>query len=220
MYEVIKPEQLKNKEQYDWFRTFSNPCYGFNVKMDVSEVVAYSKRTGTSFFINVLYLITTGLSSIEEMRMRKVDGEIRLYHKINPTFTVMTTSGVYENAGFEMIDEYPGFYQKAAQVLQQVKNQEQAKETYNDNAQLNDYYMTCLSWLSVEAMSHPLCNNNHGSSSCPRICWDRYREENGRLVMLLNITVSHCFVDGYPLSCAFRNIQENFNRIEEIVNGR
>jgi chloramphenicol O-acetyltransferase len=35
--------------------------------------------------------------------------------------------------------------------------------------------------------------------------------------MLLNITVSHCFVDGYPLTVAFKNIQDNFNNIEELV---
>ena len=66
----------------------------------------------------------------------------------------------------------------------------------------------------MESMTHPLCDNNYESSSCPRICWDKYREENGKIVMMLNITVSHCFVDGYPLSLAFKNIQQAFNNIE------
>ena len=84
MYKVITKEEFKKIKQYNWFKTFSNPCYGFNVKMDVTKVVEYSKRTSTSFFINALYLITIGLSSIEEMRIREVDDEIRLYDKINP----------------------------------------------------------------------------------------------------------------------------------------
>ena len=54
MYKVIKLEELKKRKQYDWFKTFANPCYGFDVKMDVSEVVKYSKETNTSFFINIL----------------------------------------------------------------------------------------------------------------------------------------------------------------------
>ena len=98
MYRVIKSTELKNKSQYRWFKTFDNPCYGFNVKVDVSEVIKYSKETKTSFFINVLYLITTSLNSIEEFRIREVKDEIRIYDKINPTFTVMTNIGVYENA--------------------------------------------------------------------------------------------------------------------------
>lgn len=217
MYKVIEKSEFKKIKQYNWFKTFANPCYGFDVKMDVSKVVEYSKKTNTSFFINVLYLITTGLSSIEEMRLREVNDEIRLYEKINPTFTVMTKTGIYENAGFKMIDDYQGFYNKAKEVLEEVKNQDYVKETFNDSLLFDDYYMTCVPWLSMEGMTHPLCDNNFSSSSCPRVCWDKYRVENDKYVMLLNITVSHCFVDGYPLSCAFKKIQDNFNMIEEVV---
>lgn len=217
MYQVIKYEDLKKRKQYDWFKTFSNPCYGFDVKMDVTKVVEYSKKTNTSFFINILYLITIGLSSVEEMRIREVNGEIRLYDKINPTFTVMTNLGIYENAGFEMIDNYQDFYKKAKEVIEEVKNQDFIKDTYNDSNLFNDYYMTCIPWLSIEGMTHPLCDNNYESSSVPRICWDKYRLENNKYIMLLNITVSHCFVDGYPLTVAFKNIQDNFNNIEELV---
>lgn len=49
MYKVLKVEELENPSQYKWFRTFANPCYGMNVKTDVSEVVRFSKERGTSF---------------------------------------------------------------------------------------------------------------------------------------------------------------------------
>ena len=59
-------------------------------------------------------------------------------------------------------------------------------------------------------------DHNIESSSCPRVAWDKYREENGRIVMLLNVTVNHCFVDGYPLSQAFMNVQSNFEKAFEL----
>lgn len=49
MYKVLKVEELENPSQYKWFRTFANPCYGMNVKVNVSEVVKTSKANGTSF---------------------------------------------------------------------------------------------------------------------------------------------------------------------------
>ncbi len=52
MYKTYRVEELENPSQYAWFRTFSNPCYGMNVKVDVSEVVRISKERGTSFFAN------------------------------------------------------------------------------------------------------------------------------------------------------------------------
>ena len=216
MYKVINLENFKKRKQYNWFRTFSNPCYGINVKMDITEVVKYTKETKTSFFINILYLITIGLNSVEEMRLREVNGEIRLYDTINPTFTVMTKSGVYENTGFEMIDDYKTFYATAKQVIDHIKNQDFIKETFNDSLLYNDYYMTCLPWLSIDGMTHPLCDNNYESLSCPRVCWDKYVEVDNKYLMTLNITVNHCFVDGYPLSLAFKNIQENFNNCRNL----
>ena len=217
MYKVIKSEQLKNQSQYRWFKTFANPCYGLNVKMDVSEVVKYSKETKTSFFVNILYLITTALNSIEEFKIREVKDEIRIYDTINPTFTVMTDVGIYENAGFKMVDDYKIFYNTAREIIDKVKKQTSFKQTYNDSMLFDDYYMTCLPWICIEGMSHPLCENNNESLTVPRLCWDKYRIENGKFVMLLNITVSHCYIDGFTLSKGFTKIQENFNQIYEIL---
>ena len=217
MYKVIKSEQLKNQSQYRWFKTFANPCYGLNVKMDVSEVVKYSKETKTSFFVNILYLITTALNSIEEFKIREVKDEIRIYDTFNPTFTVMTDVGIYENAGFKMVDDYKSFYRLAKEIIEIVKKQTSFKQTYNDSMLFDDYYMTCLPWISIEAMTHPLCENNNESLTVPRLCWDKYRIENGKFVMLLNITVSHCYIDGYTLSKGFAKIQENFDQTYSIL---
>ena len=217
MYKVIKSEQLKNQSQYRWFKTFANPCYGLNVKMDVSEVFKYSKETKTSFFVNILYLITTALNSIEEFKIREVKDEIRIYDTINPTFTVMTDVGIYENAGFKMVDDYKSFYKIAKEIIEKVKKQTSFKQTYNDSMLFDDYYMTCLPWISIEAMTHPLCENNNESLTVPRLCWDKYRIENGKFVMLLNITVSHCYIDGYTLSKGFAKIQENFDQTYSIL---
>lgn len=69
-------------------------------------------------------MITTALNQIEEMRIREVNGEIRLYDKINPTFTVMTSVGIYENTDFEMVDDYREFYKRAHSIIEKVKNKQ------------------------------------------------------------------------------------------------
>ena len=215
-YKVIKVEEIKKINQYKWFRQFSNPCYGFNVKMDVTSLLSYTKENHQSFFINTLYLVTSALNQIEEMRLCEVNGEIRLYDKINPAFTVMTSAGIFENTGFEMINDYELFYKEAKSIIDAVKTQTSVKETYNDSKLYNEYYITCIPWLSIDGMTHPLIDNNYESLSCPRICWYNYREENRKMVMTLNITINHCFIDCYPLSKAFNLIQEYFNNLTGI----
>ena len=132
MYRIIEIDNLDNPSQYKWFRTFANPCYGMNVKTDVTQVVKVSKATGTSFFANVLYLVTKAFNSVDEMRMREVRGQIRLYDVINPTFTVMTDSGRFANAGFKMIEDYRGFYDKTRQIIEEKKSQTAFGDGYND----------------------------------------------------------------------------------------
>ena len=98
-YKEIDTNKWVRKTTFEWFEKFSNPTYCFNAKIDVSDVVNYFKQTGTSFFINFLYLISRVNNEIESLRLRYVDNRVLLYETINPTFTVKTTDGSFNNAG-------------------------------------------------------------------------------------------------------------------------
>ena len=116
-----------------------------------------------------------------------------------------------------MTNDYEEFYDTTRRIIDEKEKQTTFTAEYNDSSDYDDYYMTCLPWISVESLMHPLPDNNFESSSCPRIGWDKYREENGRYVMTLNITVSHCFVDGKRLSDAFAAIQRNFDNAATLL---
>ncbi len=59
-------------------------------------------------------------------------------------------------------------------------------------------------------MTHPIPQDKN-AQTIPWICWWKYFERNGKLIMNLNIIVSRIFVDGYPLSKTFLKIQEYFD---------
>ena len=56
MYKVIDLKTWNKRKQFEWFNTFSNPCYGFNTDIDVTEVVNFSKKTKT-YFMKLLTLL-------------------------------------------------------------------------------------------------------------------------------------------------------------------
>ncbi len=212
--DIKKSERYKT---YQWFKSFSNSTYGMNVKIDVTNLVKYVKEKKESFFINFLYLILKGLNSVPEMRMRLENDEIILYDEINPAFTVMTDLGHFENVRFENIDDYHKFYKKASELIEETKHEKHIKkEDYNPGNNYNEYYITCVPWIDFSALTHPIPDDK--SSQCvPRICWGKYHEENGKIVMMLNITVSHILVDGYPLSNTFNKIQEVIDNYQEYL---
>lgn len=217
MYKVIDVNTWERKKQFTWFNSFTNPCYGFNVEIDVTEVLNYSHETKTSFFINYLFLMMKGLNETLEMRLRIVDGEVRLYDVIDPTYTIMTKTGIYENAGSKMYDDYHKFYNAAHKEIESVKNQKTVKDSFNSDEEYGLYYITCIPWISYNSMTHPIPIGNINSLSVPRICWDKYREIDNRFKVNLNITVSHALVDGFALSKAFQNIQDKLNKARDIL---
>lgn len=207
-----------NREKtYNWFKTFPDSTYGFNVTMDITKLLKHTKSKNESFFINFLYIVVKGLNSIEEMRMRLIDDTPVIFEDINPAFTVMTKTGTFENVRFKNCNDYNEFYRIAFEKIEKSKNQTAIeKEDYNPKNCYDEYYITCTPWINFTSMTHPIPNDK--SSQCiPRICWGKYFEENGKYKLNLNITVSHIFVDGYPLSATFNKIQELLDKADEIL---
>lgn len=208
MYKIIDPKTWNRKSSYDWFNSFEDATYSITIKMDCTDLVKYSKETKTSFFVNILYLITTGLSSVDELRTRIVNGEIRVYDVIDPTYTVTTKHGTFDNAKSKFYSDYPSFYKAAKEEVDRVKNEEKMKEGYNDSNNYDEYYMTCIPWLFMETMTHPTGVKDKSSQSVPRVCWDKYNEVNGRYEIRLNVTVSHVVCDGKPLCEALNSCKK------------
>ena len=207
-------ERLKN---YEWFSNFSNSTYGMNVKMDVTKLVKHVKDSKESFFIDLLFIVLNGLNSVDEMRIRLVNNKPVIYDDINPAFTVMTKANTFKNVRFNNCKSYREFYDIAhecienAKIVSDVRNDE-----YNPENCYNEYYITCTPWVNFASVTHPIPDDK-ASQCVPRICWGKYTENNGRYELTLNITVSHMFVDGYPLATVFNNIQDLLDRVNEVL---
>ena len=202
---------------YNWFKSFSNSTYGMNVKLDVTKLVKLTKKRKESFFINMLFIIMKGLNSTEELRMRLIDDKPYIYDDINPAFTVMTKANTFENVRFENKSDYHEFYKIAKERIDEAKEHDSLiKCEYNPTNQFNEYYITCTPWIDFVSLTHPIPNDKT-SQTVPRVCWGKYTNNNDKYELTLNITVSHIFVDGYPLSQTFMKIQELLNDCENIL---
>lgn len=213
----IDIENWNRKNTYNWFKTFSNSTYGVNVKLDVTSLVKLSKSRKESFFTNMLFIVMKSLNSIDAMRMRYENGVPVIYDEINPSFTVMTESGTFDNARFKNITYYKEFYNKTRSVINEISKQTTLKESdYNSSTTHDEYYITCVPWLNFESSTHPIPDDKD-SQCVPRIGWGKYVLNNDKYEMTMNITVSHIFVDGKHISDAFNKIQKLLDTCEEIL---
>lgn len=216
-FEQIDMSKTTREGTYKWFKSFSNTTYGINAELDITKLLTLSKKRGDSFFINMLYIVTRGVNSIDEMRIRLVGDQPVKYKEVHPGITVMTEAGTYENANLKYYEDYKTFYQEAKKIIDETKRHTQPiKRDYNPKNTWDDVYITCLPWLSFTQMTHPIpdCKS---SQSIPRLCWGKYYQNGEKTMITLNITVSHMFVDGYPLSQTFIEIQKLLDEAEKYL---
>lgn len=215
-YRVIDPKTLPRYSSFKYFSTFLNPCYGFDVEMDITNIFNLSKYRDESVFINLLYIICVSLNDIPEMRMRMLNNELIIHDTINPAYTVMTDLGAFENCVHQMTYDYEKFYEFAKEEIENHKHINKIKESYNDSLTYDEFYISCVPWLAFNSMTHPIPIGDKSNCSVPRIVWGKFYERERHIYMMLNITVSHAIVDGKQLSDAFNLIQDNLNKASKI----
>lgn len=129
-YKVIDKETYYRKGV---FRHFTEDCTcstSMTARIDVTDLVRYSKMTETKFYINFLYILSKVLNSREDYRMgylREKD-ELICYDVINPiqyifhkdteTFTLVYT---------EYDEDYEKFYAAALRDAEEAKKDQRIR---------------------------------------------------------------------------------------------
>ena len=213
-YKVIDRETYYRKGV---FRRFSEDCkcsLSMTARIDVTELARYSRRIGTRFYINFLYLLSKVLNSRDDYKMDylyKTD-ELICYDVIHPchyvfhedTETCTTVHSVY-------CEDYSTFYENALRDLENAKKThtyEAAGEKYP-----NWFDASYIPWVSYDAMHLELPDGYLYFP--PIINWGRYREENGRLLMPVTVRMNHAIADGYLVANVFRLLEKEIKAFTE-----
>ena len=192
------------------FRHFSEDCKcstSITSRIDVTELVAYSKKCGTKFYLNFLYILTKVLNSRDDYRMGylwKTD-ELICYDVINPTQYVFhedteTCTPVYTTYSAD----YNEFYRNAKEDVERAK---QSREYGLDMANHPNWFdASYISWLSYDSLNIELPDGY--LFFAPIVNWGKYRMENDRLVMPMSVRLNHAIADGYLVANVFRLVQQ------------
>ena len=213
-YRVIDKETYYRKGV---FRHFSEDCkcsVSMTSRVDVTRLVEVSKKTGTKFYVNFLYLLTKVLNSRDDYRMAYLwqTEEIICYDVINPTQYVFhedteTCTPVYSNYD----PDYKTFYDNA---LADVEKAKLTREYGLDPANHPNWFdASYISWLSYDSLNVELPDGYLYFQ--PIINWGKYREENGRLMMPLTVRMNHAIADGYLVAKVYKLLDEEIAKFAD-----
>ena len=209
-YKLIDRESYYRKGV---FRHFSEDCkcsVSMTARLDVTELAACSRRSGTKFYLNFLYLLSRVLNSREDYRMGYLwqTDELVCYDVIHPiqyvfhddteTFTVVYST--YR-------EDYGAFYAGALRDLERAK---QTREYGLDAANHPNWFdASCIPWLSYDSLNIELPDGY--LFLAPIVNWGRYREENGRLMMPVTVRLKHAVADVFVVANVFRLLQREID---------
>lgn len=208
--------KVVDKEKYyrsGVFRHFTQDCKcstSMTARIDVTELVNYSKKTKTKFYINFLYLLSKVLNSRDDYKMAYLwqTEELICYDVINPIQYVFhedteTCTPVYST----YYEDYKMFYSSALEDVEKAK----ATRKYGLDSENhpNWFDASYISWISYDSLNIELPD---GYLHFPPIVnWGKYREENGRLLMPVSVRLNHAIADGYLVANVFRLLDKEIS---------
>lgn len=205
-YKVIDKDKYYRKGVFKHFTEDCKCSTSITSRIDVTELVEYSKKTNTKFNVNFLYLLSKVLNSRDDYKMGYLwqTDELICYDVIHPTHYVFHNDSETCTPVYSVYDEnYVIFYKNVVDDIEEAK---QTREYGLDAANHQNWFdASYISWLSYDSLNIELPDGYLYFS--PIINWGRYREENGRLLMPLTVRLNHAIADGYLVANVFRLLE-------------
>lgn len=186
----IDPNTWSRREIFDFFSKISNPFYSVTFNVDVTEVYAYAKRSGLSFYYALVYLVTKAVNSVEAFRYGIVDGELVLFDERSPSFTDLKKG----SESFHIVTmPCEG---NIAEFCQDAKHRSAEQTTFlsTDKESADLIYFSCLPWVELTALTNE--RDFDPDDAIPRISWGKFHERDGRKILGMSLELNHRFTDG------------------------
>lgn len=205
-----KPVDLNTYYRRGVFRHFTQDCKcstAITHRIDVTELIEFSRRTNTKFYLNFLYVLSKALNSREDYRLfwQYQTEQLFVYDQINPTQYIFHDDTETFTLVYTLYDpDYSVFYQRALSDMERAK----ATREYGLDAanHPNWFDASCIPWISYDSLTIELPDGYLYFN--PIVNWGRYREENGRMMMPVSVRMNHAAADGYLIAKVFLLLEE------------
>ena len=211
----VQTEKWARRQAYATFIGYSVPVFSLSARLDVTKLCQRCRREKTSFFGEMLYIVSAVLNGIEEFRLRLHKGDVVLFDKTDPNYIVMADSGAITPCRTEYTQDRKAFLARERADITYVKENGGKLNTFNPPGVVDCFYVSTLPWTDILSISNPYDYMDADGTSIPRVTWGKYSEENGRMKMTIDIAAHHALIDGEPVCRAFNAMQRMIDEIDE-----
>ena len=211
-FEVMDLDKWERREAFEFFTGISDPFYMVSFRVDVTDLYAYTKSKGLSFYAGMIWACTAALNETEAFRVMIRDGGPVITDRRDPSFTVLKEgSEQFRVVTMDHIGEIDEFCREAARLSEE-------QDAFIDMSKESDslIYYSCLPWIELTAITNERDRNaaDAADDSIPRIAWGKYTEEGGRKKLNISIEVNHRFIDGVHIGRFAENLEKQMKALK------
>lgn len=205
----IDMNKYARKEQFEHFRSMTDPYAGVTVNVDVTELAAQCQKKGKSFTLAFLHLAALAADDVPELRQRIRGERIAEYTQCPTSHIELLPNGAYCYCTVYHHDMGWQEYFAAAEKAQRDARTAQVATDGDDVESL--YFVSCMPWLHYSDLKEPTDNRD---VSNPRIFWGGYEEDwKGRKMMPVTLHAHHSLVDGYHIGQFFLSLNRRLAEV-------
>lgn len=222
----MKPEFLpvdeKNwprRETFHYFTQQVTPtAFTVNVDVDVTVLRAHLKERGIKMFPALLYLVSRAICALPDFRLALQDGVLGRFNALNPQYPVFhEDDGSMTFLWTEYDADFSLFYARYLED-QRVFGGDHGIFSRKGEPPQNRYVIACIPWFSYRGFTMHLIDFD--GYFAPMIELGGYREEGGRVLMPLSLTLHHAAADGYHVKLFLDSMTEGIHHAERWMNAK
>jgi chloramphenicol O-acetyltransferase type A len=198
-------ENYYRQELFEFFSGYHTPFFSISFELDCSAVKDFADRHGYSVYLNLCYLFTRAMQSIEDFRYRIMNGEIVLYDSLEVAGTLPAPDGLFSFAYFGYDPDIEAFNQRAREIDRSARE----RLTLSQPEDNNQILFTAIPGVRFTGFSHS--KSADASDTRPRVAFGKFFDRSGRLMVPVGLEVSHVFIDGAPLGALVDSVQREYD---------
>lgn len=193
--------------QFEYFRTFANPYASVTANCDISHLRRTVLENGWPFFLSVLYCAVNAANAVPELRRRIKGDAVVEYETCSSSHTVSLSNGSYCYCELDCSSSFAQYLPYAQAQVQKAKESMQLDDG-EDPDRL--FFVSSLPWLSFTAISLPIPDP---ADSNVRITFGKFFEQDGKVLMPVNLTAHHALADGIHIARFFEEFERRTNEL-------
>lgn len=202
------------REHFNFFRKFDHPHFNMCANVDLTKFYPAAKKSGHSFTVALMYILTRAANAIPEFRLRFQGEEVFEYEVVHPSVTILVDEDRFSFSFMDYVEDFKKFAANAEETIARVKQNLTLEDPPDRDRFL---FMSSIPWVSFTSFTHPM--NLDPGDSIPRFAWGKTFKEGASLKMPLSVQAHHALMDGVHMGRYYIQVQEDFDQFDKILEG-